>query len=223
MSEKRKSRRQSLSAEHIAAVALKHIDIEGLEAFSFRKLGHILRCEAMSIYYYYPSKAHLFDAMVDVCLSEIAIPPPPTPWIERIRIIAHEFRSMALRHSGFFQFFVTHRLNTPAGLHSLNEFMKIFEESGLSAEKRARHFRILSYFISGAALDEALGYAKGPTAAVPVPDEVVVRDFQSLVAVGEYFKPQYHLALFDAGLDVILRNMAEDVARSADHFPDGTV
>lgn len=219
MSEKRKSRRQPLSAEHIAGEALKHIDAVGLEGFSFRKLAQILGCEAMSIYHYYPNKAHLFDAMVDICLNEILVPPLPMPWIERIRIVAHEFRSMALRHSGFFQFFVIHRLNTPTGLRTLNEFMKVFEETGLDAAARSRHFRILSYFVSGAALDEALGYAKGPTAAVPVPDDVVARDFPSLTAVGQYFKPQYHLALFDAGLDIILCNIAEEAARSSGHSP----
>ncbi len=44
---------------------LELIEADGLEAFSTRKLAAKLGCEAMSIYHYFPSKAHLMDALLD--------------------------------------------------------------------------------------------------------------------------------------------------------------
>jgi len=50
---KRKAKIQpELSHEAIRAAALRLIDDDGLDAFSTRKLGAALGCEAMAIYWY---------------------------------------------------------------------------------------------------------------------------------------------------------------------------
>ncbi|MGH6854474.1 MAG: TetR/AcrR family transcriptional regulator [Aestuariivirga sp.] len=203
-------KRKSLSAEKIAEAALKYIDGKGLSAFNFRTLAHILGCEAMSIYHYYPSKAHLFDAMIDRCIREMQLAPETDPWLDRMRQMCREFRAMALRHPGFFPFFAVHRLNTPTALAVLNRILKVFEATGLDAETRARHFRVIGYFITGAALDETSGYAKGPSAAEPVPGDVAAREFPSIMAAGPYFNKAYHQKIFDEGLETLLRKIAED-------------
>ena len=61
--------RVALSRERIEIEALALIDAHGIEAFSTRKLGQRLGCEAMSIYHHFASKAHVFDALVDRVLG----------------------------------------------------------------------------------------------------------------------------------------------------------
>ncbi len=208
MSEKRKFRRPQLSAASIAEAALKHIDAEGLEAFSFRKLAQILGCEAMSVYHYYPSKTHLYDAMLNICLAEVPVPKEPGGWLERMRGVCDAFRAMALRHPGFFPYIAIHRLNTRPALGVLNGILMLFEEAGGDAEWRAKRFRALGYYLMGALLDETSGYSKGPTAAEPVPDDIVAREFPAVVAVGPYFTPRHHYKTFEDGLETLLRQIA---------------
>ncbi|MEZ5886626.1 MAG: TetR/AcrR family transcriptional regulator [Paracoccaceae bacterium] len=204
--EKPKARRRSqlaLSADRIAEEAMALIDAEGLDGFSFRSLADRLGCKAMSIYYYFPSKQHLFEALVDICIGEIDIPATGS-WREKLRAIAFSYRALALRHPGFFLYFCIFRLNNRSGLAYLNRILAVFEETGLPDGERAQRFRTLGYYIMGAGLDESLGYAHGPTAVEPVSPEEARHDFPAIMSVGPYFAKPYHGPTYEAGLDLLL-------------------
>jgi AcrR family transcriptional regulator len=55
--------REPLSGERIVEAALQLIDDEGLEALTMRALGQRLGVEAMALYYYFPNKAALLEAV----------------------------------------------------------------------------------------------------------------------------------------------------------------
>jgi AcrR family transcriptional regulator len=204
------AKREQLSADRIAEVALEFVDAEGLTAFSFRALAKRLGCEAMSVYHYYPSKTHLYDAMLNICMAEILAFERKGDWLQQLRAFAHAFRATALRHPGFYPYIAVHRLNTGPALVVLNGILKQLEDAGQDAEWRASRFRALGYYITGALLDETSGYSRGPTAANPVPADVVAREYPSVVAVGPYFAPSYHLATFEYGLETLLRQIADE-------------
>lgn len=206
--------REKLSKERIEEAAAALIERDGLDGFSTRKLAETLGCEAMSIYHYFPSKAHLMDALVDRAVAGMAMPPAGLSWREKVRRVAYEYRAMAHRLPRFFQFMVLHRLNTPAGLSVLNQIIAVFRDGGFDLEQSARFFRVLGYYISGAALDETSGYAKGPSAAEPVADEVAARDYPDIAAINPYFKPAHHEATFALGLDMLLEGMAAAAAKA---------
>lgn len=199
-----KRKRKKLTADRIAETAINLIDEVGLDNFSFRTLAHRLGCQAMSIYHYYPSKAHLYEALVVLCLAEIPVPPIDLPWRERLRQTAHSIRKAALDHPGFFLYLAIFRMNNHAGLDFLNHILRIFEELGCDPLLRARQFRTLSYYIMGAGLDEAMGYAHGPSAVEPVPSEQAAREFPAIMAVGPYFGEAHHAGIFDYGLELML-------------------
>jgi AcrR family transcriptional regulator len=197
-----------LSRERIETAAAETIEAEGLEAFSFRKLAAALGCEAMSLYHYFPSKAHLFDALLDRLVAGMPIAPTDLPWRERLRITARGYRNAALRQPQFFKFAALHRMNTAAGLGYLEALLAILRDAGFDAETSARLFRALGYYVSGAGLDEALGYAKGPSAAEPVPVEVAARDFPLITAANPYFKEAEREETFDLGFEIMLDGIA---------------
>jgi AcrR family transcriptional regulator len=197
-----------LSRERIEEAAAALIERDGLENFSTRKLAGELGCEAMSIYHYFPSKAHLMDALVDRAVAGMTMPPAGLSWREQVRRVAYEYRAMAHRSPKFFQFMVLHRLNTPTALAMVDRVLAIFRGGGFGLEQAARLFRVFGYYVAGAALDETSGYAKGPSAAEPVPDDIVVRDYPDIAAVNPYFKPAEHEATFALGLDMLLEGMA---------------
>ncbi len=207
-----KRKRPDLSAERIAHEAMALIDEAGLDGFSFRILADRLGCKAMSIYYYYPSKQHLYEALVDICISEIDIPAAGT-WREKLRALSLSYRQTALRHPGFFLYFAIFRLNNRSGLAFLDRLLQLFEETGLPPDERARRFRTLGYYIMGAGLDESLGYTHGPTAAEPVPADEARHDFPAITAVGPWFAPEYHAATYEAGIEVLLDGIGAAIAR----------
>lgn len=196
--------REPLSRGRIVQAALELVERDGLAAFSTRKLGQELGCEAMSIYHHFPSKAHLLDALVDHAIAGVARPARDLDPIERLRQFAHGFRAMAHQYPKLFQLIGLHRLNSATGLTLLNEVLQIFRDAGFDAKTAAHLFRAFSYYVVGAALDETAGYANGPSSLTPVPDADVPVRFPRVAEVGPYFKREYFDATFAAGLEILL-------------------
>ena len=196
--------REPLSRERIELAALDLIEEDGLETFSTRRLGERLGCEAMSIYHHYPSKSHLLNALLDRVLAAQPLPPQDLDPVERIRQLGYCWRQIGHDHPKLFQYIAMHRLNTRTGLGFLNDVITSFGRLGLDAETSARLFRSFSYYVTGAALDETSGYAKGPSATESVPDEELERDFPQVAAAGPFFKPQHFERTFAAGLDIFI-------------------
>jgi AcrR family transcriptional regulator len=200
----RSKKREPLSRERIVAEAFELVEEEGLAQFSTRKLAAALHCEAMSIYHHFPSKAHLLDAMVDHIFLGLEPPPAGLPFPALLRHEAYALRKAAHAHAAFFPYLAVHRLNTFVTLSWLNRVLGEFRNAGFNDRDAAHHFRCLGYYIMGALLDETSGYAKGPTAADPVPDEVIARDFENVVAAGPFFKREHWDHAFELGLGAML-------------------
>jgi AcrR family transcriptional regulator len=207
--------RARLSREAIEVEALLLIEDEGLPTFSFRKLAARLGCEPMSLYHHHASKAHLLDALLDRVIGDLPTPPPPGAWRQRLGDMARDFRAMAWRHPAFFQHIALHRLNTPTALRWLDGALTAFREAGLDDEAAARLFRAFGYYITGAALDETSGYARGPSAVEPASDEVIVRDFPAVAAAGRWYRPDQVEATFEAGLEILLDGIEARLAQAA--------
>jgi len=209
-----RGRRPPLSRERIELAALDLIEQVGLEEFSTRKLGEVVGCEAMSIYHHFPSKSHLLNALLDRVLAARPLPAMDLPPVEWIRQMSYWYRAIGTEHPRLFQYIALHRMNTRTGLGMLNTIINAFKRLGLDAETTARLFRAYSYYLTGAILDETSGYAKGPSAADPVPEEEVTRNYPHVVAAGRYFQREHFDRTFSTGLEIFLRQL-EDSARAA--------
>lgn len=203
------SARGALSRERIVAAALALVEREGLDALSTRRLGQDLGCEAMSIYHHFPSKTHLLDALVDHAIGGAFVAPPQADWVERLRQTAYGYRAMALKHSRLYPLIALHRLNTATGVAYLNAVIGIFRAAGFDDQAAAQLFREVGYYLTGAMLDETAGYAKGPSAAEPVTDAEIARDYPNLAAVAPFFRPAHFEATFARGLEMILAAMQQ--------------
>ncbi len=196
--------RSRLSRERVVAAALALIEQDGLAAFSLRGLGAALGCEPMSLYHYFPSKAHLLDAVVDHVIDEITTRPPGDDPIARVRQTMYSFRALAHRYPRLFQLLATHRLNTPTGVRVIDEALELVRVAVPDDRLAAQWFRVLIYYVTGAALDETAGYAKGPSAAVPVSDAYVAEHCPQLAVAAPYFKSTWWDSTFDLGLEGLL-------------------
>ena len=199
--------RIALTRERIESEALTLIEAQGLEGFSTRKLGERLGCEAMSIYHHFPSKAQLLDALVDRTLASIPIPAHDLPAGQRIRSVAQAWREMSRRQPRFYLWMALHRWNSEAGIQFLAEVLDCFHAAGLPTEAAARGFRILGYYLLGATLEETSGYAQGPSAVKPLPDNEVQRLYPQVAQAGNYFAADQMDETFERGLGILLRGL----------------
>ena len=201
-----------LDRERIVDAALAIIAAQGLSGLSTRKLGRALGCEAMSIYHHFPSKAHLLDALVDAAIGSIPVPQDHLPPLERLREIAYSYRAMAHRYPCLFPLVAVHRLNTPTGVRLIERVLRIIAELVPGPEAATRYFRVLSYYVTGAALDETGGYARGPSAAEPVSDDFIARECPHLAAGAPFAKAEHWDATFALGLEMLLGVVATPAA-----------
>lgn len=201
-----------LSRERIVAAALEEIEAVGLAAFSTRKLGQRLGCEAMSIYHHFPSKRHLLDALVEKAIASVDVPPPgrdAAESLDRLRRCVHSYRAMTRRWPALFPLVAVHRLNMPAGVRFIESVLALLEVvTDGDIERSARAFRTLGYYLAGAGLDETSGYARGPSAAEPVSGEFIERECPRLAAAAPYFQPRHWDATFELGIESLLASAA---------------
>lgn len=202
--------REPLHRERIESEALALIETQGLDAFTTRKLGERLGCEAMSIYYHYPSKAHLLDALVDRLLSTLPIPPKDIAPAQRLRALVQSWRTMARQHPRFYLWMAMHRWNSVTGVGFMAEVLDCFHDAGLAEEGAARGFRALGYYVLGATLDETSGYAQGPSSLNPMSETDVQQQHPLVYQAGQYFIPTEFDCTFALGLGVLLRGLKVD-------------
>jgi len=195
---------EPLSRERIVAAALALVDREGLDAFSMRRLGAELGREAMSLYHFFPSKQHLVDALVDHAIESIEFPAPNLAPVERMRRVMRSYRAMAHRFARLYPVIAVHRLNTPTGVRFIERVLVISRQVTGDDESAARAFRWLGYFLMGAALDETMGYAKGPSAAMPVDGAFIERECPQLARSARFFRRGEWDETFEQGLESLL-------------------
>jgi AcrR family transcriptional regulator len=190
-----------LTHERIRREALKLIDADGLEAFSTRKLGARLDCEAMAIYWYYPNKDALLDAVVDELMAQVGrVKADQKDWVEALREIARAYRGLARKHPNAFPLIATRRFTTESTYEFLERLFALAHAQGVDDRMTARIFRAVSAYCSGIGLNEL--------AARRAPDDSKARAAHPrLGAVSKWLEPKHFDDLFEFGLDVLLREL----------------
>ena len=203
-----------LTHERVRHEALRLIDEEGIEEFSTRKLGRALGCEAMAIYWYYPSKEALLDAVVDLLVSGIAPAggPPARNWVEALRRVAHAYRGIAHAHPRAFPLLATRRFATPGAYAFLEQLFEMAHAQGVPDRTTARFFRAVSAYCSGVALDELAGARHQGEAGEEA--GALRASFPRVAAVARWLEPRHDDETFEFGLEILLDALARTARRA---------
>jgi AcrR family transcriptional regulator len=199
-----------LSHERICTTALQLIDKDGLEEFSTRKLGRLLGCEAMAIYWYYPSKDALLDAVVDRLMAGVgaAIAEQHAgDWIDTLRALAHAYRRVAHDHPRAFPLLATRRFASEGTFAFLDRLFELARAQGVDDKLTARFYRVVSSYCSGFALNELAaprGQQDPGTAALR-------KRFARVAAVSEWLEPKHLDEIFEFGLELQLAALEKAV------------
>lgn len=201
-----------LSHETIRTAALHLIDEEGLAEFSTRKLGRLLGCEAMAIYWYYPSKDALLDAVVDKLMVGVgaAIEGELSgDWIDALREVAHAYRRLAHEHPKAFPLLATRRFASEGTYAFLERLFTLAREQGIDDRVAARFYRVVSSYCNGFGLNE-LASPRGPQ---DPRSAALRRRFSTVAAVSTWLDPEYLDEMFEFGLELQLTALARATAR----------
>lgn len=207
MAAKKGRKKPSLTAERIRDEALRLIEAEGLEGFSTRKLGRALGCEAMAIYWYYPSKDALLDAVVEALIAKLepADARPATDWIDGLRRLAFAYRGLAHAYPNAFPLLTTRRFATEGTFRFLEGLFALARGQGVDPRTVARFYRLVSSYCSGYALSElaaARDAATRETRADTAP-------FPHVAEVLPWLEPPHFDDMFSFGLELLLSALAE--------------
>lgn len=207
---KKKKTAPDLSHERIRTEALALIDKVGLEEFSTRKLGTALACEAMAIYWYYPSKDALLDAVVDKLMLGVGnklAEKRSDSWIETLRDLAYAYRRVAHDHPKAFPLLATRRFASEGTFAFLERLFELAREQGIDDKTIARFYRVVSSYCNGFSLSE-LAAPRGPQD----PQKAALRRrFARVDAVSEWLEPKYVDEIFEFGLELQLAALTKAV------------
>ena len=103
-----------LTRERIVAPRCARSPRTASPAFTTRKLGQRLGCEAMSIYHHYPSKQHLLDALVEHAIGTVEVRSRGALTVAQVRASMHRYRGDGASLPALFPLVAVHRLNTPS-------------------------------------------------------------------------------------------------------------
>jgi len=200
---KRAPKPAELSNETICAAALELIDEEGLAEFSTRKLGRVLGCEAMAIYWYYPSKDALLDAVVDMLMVPVAravASHDTQSWIGVLRELALAYRRVAHDHPEAFPLLATRRFASEGTYAFLDQLFELARAQGIDDRVTAKFYRVVSSYCSGFALNELA--AQDPRTAA------LRKRYPRAAAVSTWLEPQHLDEIFNFGLELQLAALA---------------
>lgn len=203
----------NLSADKVRLTALRLIEEDGLEELSTRKLGRALGVEAMAIYWYYPSKEALLDAVVDLLIAKMdprALLADGDDWMRVLRKLAHAYRALAHEYPKAFPLLAMRRFATESTYAFLEDLFAMARKEGLDDRTTARWFRLVASYCSGVALDELAGRREAEGGGAP--EEIRAR-FPRLVAVSGWLAPSHYDEVFEFGLDVLLDALGAEATK----------
>ncbi|RYZ34372.1 MAG: TetR family transcriptional regulator [Myxococcaceae bacterium] len=88
-----------IQREQVVAAAWALMDEGGLEGLTMRVLAKALSIQAPSLYWHFPGKQALLDAMADTLLQEVArTVTAESPWEPVVRCVAGDLRRAFLQH-----------------------------------------------------------------------------------------------------------------------------
>ena len=192
----------ALSRETIRTAALALIDEDGLDRFSTRKLGRALGCEAMAIYWHYPNKDAVLDAVVDELMASVkrALRARRDHWVDVLRDVARAYREIAHDHPAAFRLLATRRFASEGMYAFLEELFELARTHGVTDRDAARCYRVVSSYCNGFALNEL---------AAPRPHTAVLRKkYPRVDAVSAWLEPRHLDDIFRFGLELQLAALA---------------
>jgi AcrR family transcriptional regulator len=148
-----------VSRSVILQSALRIIDRAGVDGLSMRRLSDEV-AEIRRLYRHIPNKAALLDGVAEIVLGQLRVDTTDPDWAAQLRIVAHNFRRLALTHPNVVPLLVTRPLATPLGqrppgmLRPLEDVLVLLTSAGFIGVDALHIHRALFSYLHGHILTE---------------------------------------------------------------------
>lgn len=205
---------RAIDRRAILAAALRLVDSDGIDALSMRKLGALLGVQAMTLYYYIPSKAELVQGITEIVLDELQVPEPPADdWQATVRDVARSFRELGLRHPNVFPTLATVGLDNPSTYRPLEAILRTLSAAGFTPELAFIAFATIKSYVVGHTLwllgDQLIGRGGCDAPA----DPGLADGYPTVAGMLPYITACDPDAEFERGLDLLIAGLQEMVRR----------
>lgn len=211
----------------ILHTALQIIDSDGVDKLSMRRLSDTVGRDPTVLYRHVPSKAALLDGVAEIVLAQLAVDITDPDWATQLRIVAHDFRRLALAHPNVLQLLVTRPLATPLGqrppgmLRPLEDVLALLTSVGFTGVDALHIYRVLFGYLHGHMLDELQEMVERPEETDDVLrlglHRLTITEFPQLRALAPTLASYDGAAELDRGLDLLLIGLTATLAD-----PDGS-
>jgi AcrR family transcriptional regulator len=210
--------RSGLSRDRVVDAALAIVDRDGLDGLTMRRLAAELGVEAMSLYYWFPSKAAILDGLVEAAIRETATAVGPDHhlgWRESLRHLAHAYRRVLKAHPNTLACISRRPGKSVEAMRFIERMLEVLRAEGFEPRFAARAMQAVMAYITGAVSAEIAraaphGSPKEFRAHFPV------AEFPRLNEVAKQFggPPPSDDEQFEFGLESLLDGIGQRLAPS---------
>ncbi|GAB2544817.1 TetR/AcrR family transcriptional regulator C-terminal domain-containing protein [Nocardia heshunensis] len=201
----------------VLTAALELIDREGVDGLSMRRLAEAVGRDPMVIYRHVANKAAVLDGVAEIVFAQLSVDATDTDWSRQLRVVARDFRRLALAHPRVVPLLVTRPLSTPLGLRPssvvrpLENILELLTRAGFSGADALHVYRALFGFLYGHVLNELQEIVERPEET----DEVLrlglyrlpLEEFPLVRGLAPVLASYDGAAELERGLDILLTGL----------------
>ncbi|MFE9326881.1 TetR/AcrR family transcriptional regulator C-terminal domain-containing protein [Nocardia sp. NPDC052278] len=198
--------------------ALEIVDRDGIDGLSMRRLADAVGRDPMVVYRHVANKAAVLDGVAEVIFAQLSVDASDADWAAQLRVVARDFRSLALAHPKAVPLLVTRPLATPLGLRPqavvrpLEDILALLTGAGFSGADALHIYRALFGFLYGHVLNELQEIVERPEET----DEVLrlglhrlpIAEFPLLRELAPALAAYDGATELERGLDILLTGLA---------------
>ncbi len=214
-----------LTRSAMLVAALGIIDRESVEHLSMRRLGQALGRDPMVLYRHAANKAALLDGVAEIVLEQLTVEPADPDWRRQLRIIARNFRRLAVAHPNVVPLLVTHPLSTPLGLRPLGtlrpleQTLELLVRADFSRTDALHIYRALFGFLYGHVLNELQEIVERPEETTDLLrlglHRLPIGEFPLLRGLASDLAAYDGAAELERGLDILITGLTETLNPAA--------
>ncbi|MGH3642116.1 MAG: TetR/AcrR family transcriptional regulator [Mycobacterium sp.] len=217
----------AISRPLILHTALAILDRDGESGLSMRRLSEALNRDPAVLYRHVRDKGAVLDGVAEIVLSQLAVDSSDPDWIGQLRLVAHDFRRLALAHPNVVPLLVTRPLSTPLGqrppgtLRPLEDVLTLLTSAGFTGVDALHVYRVLFGYLHGHILDELQEVVERPEETDHVLrlglHRLPITEFPRLRELASVLASYDGAAELDRGLDLLLTGLTTILTH-----PDGS-
>ena len=210
-----------ITRELVLSTALELIDRDGVGALSMRRLAAALDRDPMILYRHAPGKAALLDGVVETVFAQLRVDPADPDWTAQLRVVAHDYRALALAQPNVVPLLVTRPLATPLALRPrgtlrpLEDVLALLTRAGLSGLDALHVYRAFFGFLNGHVLNELQELVDNPDET----DDLLrlglyrlpIREFPLLRSLAPVLASYDGATELERGLDILLTGLTDSL------------